>query len=95
MSKILNHKDEGYDLLRRAAAMLTAKSPNGYTYYVGDTYEDYGANMRWTTILCDDGEWGGFQALNPREWEEIVLFGKDLDEFVKEHFSDKFCADHK
>ena len=94
-SQILNKNEEGYDILRRASALLTAKSPCGYTYYVGETYMDYGAGIRWTTILCDGGKWGGFQALNPREWEELVFFGKDLDEFAKEHFADKWCADHK
>lgn len=95
MSKILNPTSPEYDILRRASAMLTAKSPCGYTYYVGETYEDYGANMRWTTILCNGGKWGGFQALNPREWDELIFYGKDLDEFAKEHFADKWCADHK
>ena len=95
-SKVLDRKDDGYDILRRAAALLTAKSPNGYTYYVGETWEDYGAGIRWTTILCDnDNGFGGFQALCPREWDELVIFGKDLDLFAKEHFADKWCADHK
>ena len=95
MGMILRSDTKEYDILRRAAAVLTAKSPNGYTYYVGETYEDYGADMRWTTILCNGGNWGGFQALDPREWDELVLFEKDLDEFAKEHFADKWCADHK
>lgn len=94
-SQILNKNEEGYDILRRAAALLTAKSPKGYTYYVGETYMDYGAGISWTTILCNGGEWGGFQALNPREWEELIFFGKDLDEFAKEFFADKWCPDHK
>lgn len=94
-SQILSKNEEGYDILRRASALLTAKSPNGYTYRVSECYMDYGAGLMWTTILCNGGNWGGFQALNPREWDELIFFGKDLDEFAKEHFADKWCADHK
>ena len=68
-----------YEQLRIAAEMLTEKSPDGYRYYVGETYFDLGQGWVWTTILCDSGSpWGDSQALTPAQQEEIIL-SKDLD----------------
>jgi hypothetical protein len=95
-SMVLKPGTKEYDTLRRASALLTAKSPNGYTYTITECYMDYGAGIYWTTIHCDNHNgWGGFQALSPREWDDLILYDKDLDEFVKEHFADKWCADTK
>lgn len=95
-SRVLKPDTPEYDILRRASAMLTAKSPNGYTYEPGECYMDYGANIYWTTIICDNGNgFGGFQALSPREWDNLILYDQDLDTFVREYFADKWCVDHK
>ena len=60
--------------LEIAAAIMNIKSPNHYKYRVAETYFDYGQDWKWTTILCDNyGHWGEFQALSPRQQEEIIL----------------------
>ena len=88
---------EEYEKLQIAALMLTNRSPRGYRYEVGETYFDFGQDWMWTTILCRGDEWGGYQALNPREQEEIIL-SDTYDEMVKTVeliFTDKFCPDKK
>ena len=77
--------------LRAAAILLTAKSPNHYTYYVDETYFDFGQNWRWTTILCK-GKACRYQALCPRDHESIVL-GHDLEAVTSEILADKFNPD--
>ena len=65
-----------YDLLKKAALMLTFKSPNRWDYYVGETYFDFGQNWKWTTVLCSTGEkgcLGSYQALSPRDQEMICV----------------------
>lgn len=71
--KVFGKDTAEYKLLEAAAAMLTEQSPNKYRYYVGETYFDFGQGWKWTTIICDNNsEWGGYQALNPREQEEVL-----------------------
>ena len=67
-----------YEQLRIAAEMLTEKSPNGYKYYVGETYFYDDQNWKWTTILYANGFGWGYQAITPEQQEEIIL-SKDLD----------------
>lgn len=96
--KLYQNGSNEYKKLELAAAMLTYLSPNGYRYYVGETYFDYGQDWMWTTVLCDDhSKWGGYQALCPREQEEIVLAnGIDDIKFVALHvLADKYCPDRK
>lgn len=79
--------------LQLVAVLLTNRSPNHYLYYVDETYFDFGQDWMWTTILCSKG----YQALNPREQEEIIL-AETYDELVKIAegiLSDKFCPDKK
>ena len=82
--------------LKKLAKFLSALSPNDYDYYVDDTYFDYGQGWIYTTVLCrGDGEWGGYQALNPKE-QEAVFFADttdDLYKIAKEVLADKFCPD--
>lgn len=82
MAKIIDTFKPGsfeHEQLRIAAEMLTEKSPNGYKYYVGETYFDLGQGWIWTTILCNSGSpWGDYQAITPAQQEEIIL-SKDLD----------------
>ena len=80
-----------YARLKAAADIMTARSPKGYHYYVGDTYFDYGQEWVWTTILCDGGEWGGYQALCPANQERILT--GDIDAAVAAVFAGKYCPD--
>lgn len=84
-----------YKRLEAAAAMLNVKSPTKSRYYVGETYFDFGQDWMWTTVLCNNGDkWGGYQALNPAEQEEILLCGmEELDRITDDVLSDKFCPD--
>lgn len=80
-----------YARLKAAADIMTARSPKGYHYYVGDTYFDYGQEWVWTTILCDGGEWGGYQALCPANQERILT--GDINAAVAAVFAGKYCPD--
>ena len=82
------------DKLNRVAHILTGLSPRGYHYRVGETYFDFGQDWKWTTILCDGGSFGGYQALNPREQEDIILADvAELPRIAQEILSDKYCPD--
>jgi len=88
---------EEYKKLEAVAAMLTAFSPNNRKYYVGETYFDYGQDWKWTTVLCEGGEWGAYQALYPAQQEAIIdaESAKELAEAVESIFADKFCPDKR
>ena len=84
-----------YELLDKLAMELTRKSPNHYKYYVDETYFDYGQGWMWTTVLCKSGKYS-YQALNPREQEEVLLSGGSCEEIAAiadEVLADKFCPD--
>ncbi len=81
-----------YARLTEAAKRMTERSPLGYRYYVSDTYFDFGQNWLWTTIICDNhGDFGGYQALYPRQHEEILT--GDLDTAIDHYFTGKYCRD--
>ena len=42
---ILSSDSEEYKRLENFAKLLEQNSPNGWHYYVGDTYFDYGQNI--------------------------------------------------
>ena len=94
--KVFDHGSRERELLKIAAAVLTFKSPNGWRYYVDETYFDYGQDWKWTTVLCSGGSFGGYQALNPVEQEEILL-GEESFEYMgaiaDKVLSDKYCPD--
>ncbi len=81
--------------LERFAELLTQKSPRGYQYYVGETYFDFGQKWWWTTILCKGYKYGDYQALNPREQEEMILCDtdKEAEDIVTKYFQSEFCPD--
>lgn len=81
--------------LEQAAKLMTEKSPRHYRYYVGECFFDAGQNWMWTTILTDDGEYGGFQALYPVDQEAIFLSDtpEKLEAAVDKVFADKYCPD--
>ena len=96
--KILEKDEDAYKKLDAVAKSLTKKSPNEYTYYVDDTYLDFGSNYKWTTILVDTSSplnqfEAGYQALNPLEWEDIVNSNKTADEMADKILADEFCPD--
>lgn len=83
-----------YSRLKLAAAMMTVKSPCGYQYVVEDTYFDFGQDWKWTTIVREDGKWGGVQALAPRQQEDIIL-ADNIEHAVDAVFAGKWCTDKK
>lgn len=98
MERVLEYGTEEYSKLVLAARMAELISPNHYRYVVQDTYLDYGQDWKWTTIIANpEGKWGGYQALNPREWKEIVMATtpEQILATVREMFVDKFCPDRE
>lgn len=85
MNKVFDSNERGFKALELAAMKMNEVAEEmGYEplYYVGDTWEDYGANMPWTTIIYARND--GFQALYPKEWDDIVnLDFSNLKEMVE------------
>lgn len=83
--------------LEQAAKLMTEKSPRHYRYYVGECLFDAGQNWMWTTILTDDGDFGGFQALYPVNQEAIIMSStpEKLEAEVDKVFADKYCPDKR
>ena len=83
-----------YEMLEKAAMILTATSKNGVTYKVEDTYFDYGQGWEWTTIIAykSDSMFGSYQALNPRDHEKIIE-SDDLLATIMEIKADKYWSD--
>lgn len=79
------YSDE-YEKLDRVSTFLTAMSPNKYYYYVGNTYFDFGQDWKWTTILAKTPRGDSYQALNPRQQEDILLAKSDeeLEKIAKQ-----------
>ncbi len=90
---IFNKGSMEHKALEKAAEMLTDRSPNGWKYYVGETYFDYGQDWKWTTILCRGGITGCYQAISPLE--QLMILQGDLDEAIDHVFSSKYCPDRK
>ena len=65
--------------LEQGAKMLTIASPNGTVYTVEDIYFDFGQNWMWTTIIANTSKGDSYQALSPREQEDL-LFSEDVFE---------------
>lgn len=87
---------ERYDKLAMAAALLTNRSSNFWRYTVGETYFDYGQGWKWTTILCNGGGHGGYQALTPKE-QEMILLSETCDQMrdtVDEILRNENCPDN-
>ena len=61
--------------------------------YVGDTYFDYGQNWKWTVVLCECTDGDRYQALTPREWEEVVNDKRPQNDNMKDLFNGKYCPD--
>ena len=86
---VLDKGSEAYKNLESAARIFEKKSP-GISFKVQDTYFDFGQGWKWTTIIADK-RGDIWQALNPRDWEEIVNGCADsaiegiADEHIKEY----------
>ncbi len=96
--RVFEQESREYKLLKAAADLMTILSPNRYTYYVGETYFDYGQDWKWTTILCHRNEEGSqydHQALYPALQEKIVWAAsiEDIAAAINAYFKDKFCLD--
>ena len=88
--KVFTPDSAEFGRLQAAAEQMTKRSPRGYHYYVGDTYFDMGQGRVWTTILSDGGCFG-YQALTPREQEQILT--GDMDAAIASVFANKYCPD--
>ena len=83
---------EEMDLLDRLAQKLEVNSPNGYKYVVQSTYEDFGANMQWYTIVCYNKKGHSWQVLNTKEWLDLMNTG-DVDAVYSEVINGDYFQD--
>ena len=60
-------------------------------FTVEETYEDYGANMKWKTIICTDEEGNSHQILSPTEWMSIANGKWSVDEALFQIMEDEYC----
>ena len=79
-------------LLDELAQKLESSSVNGYKYAVQHTYEDFGANMQWYTIVCYSKKGDSWQVLNPKEWLQLMNTG-DVDAVYNDVISDEYFQD--
>ena len=95
MIRTLQAGEKAYENMELVAKALTLFSPNKRVYEVEDTYFDFGANMKWTTI-CYDAGWCGVQILNPNQWEMITTAEtpKELYEAIEDIRGDKYFSDN-
>ncbi len=96
---LMKHYDRGtkeYENLEKMSELLTQNSPNGYLYYVGDTFFDRGQNWVYTTILSSNGN-TTFQCLNPKQYGEVIksTCSIDLKMVLNDYLGDRFCPDRK
>ena len=91
---VFNKGSYAYEMLEKAAMIMTASSKSGTVYKVEETYFDYGQKWMWTTIIAHNpnSQWGGYQALNPRQQAEIIE-SDDLLRTVSEIKQDKYWSD--
>lgn len=86
------HDTDEYERLTVSAKVLTDVSPKHITYYVDDTYFDYGQDWMWTTIIARRPDGVEYQVLCPRDYEKILLTD-DLLTTLSEIRSDKWWSD--
>lgn len=60
-------------------------------FTVEPTYEDFGADMRWKTIICREADGDHHQILSPRDWMNIANGVWDVDTAIQEILNDKYC----
>lgn len=100
--RILEKNEQEYKNLVAAAKIMEAFSRKGKHYDVGETYLDFGANWKWTTIFrgkrnehMNDRFEIDCQALCPRDWKAIcgARTYEELFEAVSTMMSDKYYSD--
>ena len=78
-----------WNLLEAVANILTAICTNGYKFSVRTVYLDFGANLKWTTIIAEKGE-SSYQALTVTQHTLITTdvswerFQKAIDNILQE-----------
>ena len=94
--RVFSPDDREYKLLSCAAQAMTVLSPNGFRYYVGETYFDLGQDWKWTTILCHrPGDDWDFQAINPA-LQKMIVTARDIMTIgaaVSKYFKGENCLD--
>ena len=72
-------------------------SPTGRKDGIEDTYFDLGQCWMWTTLVAHKGNDDSYQALNPKEWKQIVeaTDPEQIVAAVKAMFADKYCPDRE
>lgn len=79
MIKVFARDSREYSALVFAASAMTLMS-SSVVYEVGDTFFDYGQNWRWTTIIATPkNRETGWQALSPRQHENILLASSPME----------------
>ena len=70
--KTFDYGTPEYERLRKSAVMLTENSDHGTFYRVENTYFDYGQDWLWTTLIAHTADGHSYQALSPREQENLL-----------------------
>lgn len=92
--KVFRPESKEYKALCATAALMNFADEEK-TYVVRDVYFDYGQDWFWTTIIArkydNKSIVSSWQALNPREQEEIVFAEKpsDFANFVEKYFKER------
>ena len=84
--------NEEFELLYALADKLTESSPNQYKYEVKETYEDYGAGMKWYNIICYDKKGNSWQVLNTKDWLDLMNT-KDVDKAYQDIINGDYFQD--
>ena len=91
-NKLVSVGSKEFMNLMKLADMLEKNSPNGYSYKVGKTWEDYGAGMEWYTIICTDTEGRTHQVLNSKQWIDLANSG-DIEAVYQDVIKGKYFND--
>ena len=83
--RILRDGERAYRNMEAVCAILNALCETDTVYEVGNTYFDFGAGIKWTTIINNHKT----QILYPVHWERIVTAETarelaDIVDFIRE-----------
>ena len=78
--------------LSKAAAILTAISPNKVKYSVIETYFDFGQDWKWTTLLAVRPDGAEYQALSPL-FHEMIVSSDDILNTINTVVNHKYWND--
>lgn len=94
--KVVSEEHPMYGKLVELAKMLENNSPNNFKYTVENTYEDFGADMQWTTVICHEtGSWKHHQVLNTKQWLDLANDVKSVEETYKDVTNGEYFQDRK